>query len=104
MFDPRSSLVVCLGSTRDRVWSCVRVRPEIEFGRVFDLRESVVVCSILATVWSCFRLLLEFLKFIVLVWFCYAPLFTFSFLANVSLILVFTPTFLCSSRGTLETI
>ena len=95
---------MCSGSTRDRVWSCVRVRPEIEFGRVFDLRESVVVCSILATVWSCFRLLLEFLKFIVLVWFCYAPLFTFSFLANVSLILVFTPTFLCSSRGTLETI
>ena len=42
MFDLRKSLVVC--STSERVWSCVR--PEKEFGRVFDLIERV---------WSCVR-------------------------------------------------
>jgi len=74
VFDLRESVVVC--SILETVWSCVR--PKKEFGRVFDPRKSVVVCSILETVWSCVRLLSEFLKCIVLVWFCYAPLITFS--------------------------
>ena len=43
------------------MWSCVR--PEKEFGRVFDIRKrrkSVVVCSTLERVWSCVRPKKEF--------------------------------------------
>ena len=39
--------------TLQKAWSCVR--PEKEFGRVFDLRKSLVVCSTLERVWSCVR-------------------------------------------------
>ena len=42
------------------MWSCVR--PEIEFGRVFDPRSSLAVCSgsTRDRVWSCVRPEIEF--------------------------------------------